>query len=86
MIQLVVILFLTNFLRTLLFIVIVYYVIRFINRQVLPFFKGQSNVSQRPGNSPNRRPEGDVRVENNQQQNSRIPRDEGEYVDFEEID
>lgn len=86
MIQLVVILFLTNFVRTLFFILIAYYVIRFINRQVLPFFKGPSNVSQRPGNSPNRRPEGDIRVEQNQQQNSRIPRDEGEYVDFEEID
>ncbi len=85
MVMLVIILYLTNFLRTLLFFVILYYLIRAINRYVLPLFRA-SQSSRQPGNGRERRPEGDVRVENNRRQGSRIPRDEGEYVDFEEID
>lgn len=85
MIVLNVILFLANFLRTLLFVLILYYVIRFIGRYILPFFR---NVYGQPGatsNDRNPRPEGEVRVEGNQSQKSRVSRDEGEYVDFEEV-
>ncbi|WP_423129469.1 hypothetical protein [Gaoshiqia sp. Z1-71] len=86
MTELNVILFLVNFLRTLFFILIIYYVIRFINRYLLPFFGSSSNPASRHRPEQNRRPEGDVRLEKNQSYGSRIPRDEGEYVDFEEID
>lgn len=86
MIVLNVILFLVNFLRTVFFILIIYYVIRFINRHILPFFSSQSGRAGQSTNYRNSRPEGDVRLEKNQPRNSRIPRDEGEYVDFEEVD
>ncbi len=86
--MLTVILYIWNFIRTILFIVVAYYLIKLIS-------KGYSSLvnknSGRPGNQRQQgprsnRPEGDVRVENNSGQGSRIPKDEGEYVDFEEID
>ncbi len=86
MIVLNVFLFLVNFFRTLLIIVIIYYVVRFIGKYVLPFFIGQHQQQQQSHTNRTKRPDGDVRVEKNQHSGSRIPRDEGEYVDFEEID
>ncbi|MGV8092795.1 MAG: hypothetical protein AB2L24_13140 [Mangrovibacterium sp.] len=72
-------------LRLLLIILLAYYIFRFLNRHVFSLFRGPD---ERPRHRENasRRPEGDVRIENNRSKNSRIPRDEGEYVDFEEID
>jgi hypothetical protein len=72
-------------LRLLLILVLVYYIFKFINKIVVTFLRGPDDSSRYRDNTP-RRPEGDVRLENNRQQKSRIPRDEGEYVDFEEID
>jgi len=86
MIELDVILFFVNFVRTLFFILILYYLIRIINRYVLPVWRGLSGQQQQTRARQNKRPEGDVRIENNRRQESRVPRDEGEYVDFEEID
>ena len=86
MMMLTVILFLVNFFRTLLIILIVYYGIKIIRRVVLPLLSNQPKQPNQPNPRRNQRPEGDVRVEKNQQYDSRISKDEGEYVDFEEID
>jgi hypothetical protein len=72
-------------LRLLLIILLAYYLFRFLNRHVFSLFRGPDERPRYRENTP-RRPEGDVRIENNKSQNSHIPRDEGEYVDFEEID
>jgi len=80
-----VILFAVNFFRTVLIIVVAYYLIRFISRVVMPMFSNQPN-SNNNYQRQNKRNEGDVTIENNRQQGGKIPRDEGEYVDFEEID
>ena len=86
MMMLTVILFLVNFFRTLFIILIVYYAIKIIRRVVFPLLSNQSRQPTQPSPRRNQRPEGDVRVEKNQQYDSRISKDDGEYVDFEEID
>ena len=71
--------------RTILVIAVIYFLIRFFKRVVSPMF---NPPQQRPGNfqdKDNRR-EGDVRVEKDRKRKSNIQEDEGEYVDFEEID
>ena len=72
-------------LKLILFCLVIYYVVRFFSRGLSSLFGGPYERSRNSGNAP-RRPEGDVRIENNSQKNSHISRDEGEYVDFEEID
>jgi hypothetical protein len=72
-------------LKLILFCLVIYYVVRFFSRGLSALFGGPDNRPRHSENSP-RRPEGDVRIENNRAQNSRIRRDEGEYVDFEEIE
>lgn len=72
-------------LKLILFCLVIYYVVRFFSRGLSALFGGPDDRPRHSGNSP-RRPEGDVRIENNRAQNSRISRDEGEYVDFEEIE
>lgn len=72
--------------RTLLILVVVYYLFRFLFRVLLPLF-GFVQASRRAQqqDSPAQRPEGEVRVENRSNTQSTVRRDEGEYVDFEEI-
>ena len=88
-----VLLFLTNFIRTLVIIVVVYYAFRFISRYLLPFVvnKGIKNMQdkineqQRQSQRSSRKP-GEVTVEyknGNQRNNSQ---NRGEYVDFEEVE
>ena len=86
MMMLTVILFLVNFFRTLLIILIVYYGIKIIRLVVLPLLSNQPKQPNQTNPRRNKRPEGDVRVEKKQQYDSRISKDDGEYVDFEEID
>lgn len=83
-----VILFLMGFLRTLLLVVIFYYLFRFIVKLLAPVF-GYQQVNKNQGQQNRRteqRSEGDVRVENVKNQKSHYSKDEGEYVDFEEVD
>lgn len=93
MMKLLVILYLVNFIKTVFYIVVFYYLIKWITRGFSKYFgnqSGQKNFQNQSGSGqprrPNQRPEGDIRVENPRNYDSRIPRDEGEYVDFEEID
>lgn len=67
------------------FALVIYYVLRFFSRGLRSLFSDPEEQPRKGENRP-RRPEGDVRVENNKNRNSRISRDEGEYVDFEEIE
>ena len=88
-----VILFLVNFFRTIFIIAVVYFVIRLFSRLVLPYLvqKGVKNMQQNMDDqyrSQQRsgRHEGDVTIEKNQRPKKNNSRDEGEYIDFEEVE
>lgn len=72
-------------LKILLYILLAYYVFRFIGRGMKALF-GEPEEGRRRTQNPPRRPEGDVRLERDPRPGSRVRRDEGEYVDFEEVD
>lgn len=72
-------------LKLLLYGILIYYVVRFFGRLAGSLFGDPGDKPRYREREP-RRPEGDVRVENRREQNPRSRRDEGEYVDFEEID
>ncbi len=86
-------LYIVNFLRTLIIIAVIYYAIRLFTRYVLPLFlenkikemKQKMEEQQRQQQRSAKR-DGDVTIEYNQKDNSVRNRDEGEYVDFEEVD
>jgi hypothetical protein len=83
-----VILVLTNFLKTVGIIVISYYVLKFVGRLLFPIVvkKAVNNMQARQHTYAERKPEGQVTVERKPgtQQQSRY--NQGEYVDFEEVD
>ena len=91
--DLLVLLFLTNFIRTLIIIVVIYYAFRFISRYVFPLLldKGIKNMQnkvyeqQRQSQRATRQP-GEVTVENNSSQGRSVKQNKGEYVDFEEVE
>ena len=91
--DLLVILFLTNFLKTLFIIVIVYYGIRLISRYLLPILvdKGLKNMQQKMQDQQRQgqrsaRPPGDVTIEYNNRTGKNSSQTKGDYVDFEEVD
>lgn len=83
-----VILVLTNFLKTVGIIVVSYYVLKFVGRLLFPIVvkKAVNNMQARQQTYSERKPEGQVTVETKRgsQQQSRY--NQGEYVDFEEVD
>ena len=91
--DLLILLYLTNFLRTLFIIAVVYYGIRLFSRYILPMLvdKGLKNMQQKMQdqqrqNRSSARPPGDVTIEGNQQRGKNTGQIKGEYVDFEEVD
>lgn len=87
-----ILLYLVGFLRTILVIALIYFGIKVVTRYILPMLvdKGVKNMQQKmyeqQHGKGSKRPEGEVTIENknkNQQSNSR---NNGEYVDFEEVD
>jgi uncharacterized membrane protein (DUF106 family) len=86
-------LYIVNFLRTLIIIAIIYYAIRLFTRYVLPLIlenkikdmqqkmQEQQRKQQRSGKR-----DGDVTIEYDQKRNNIRNRDDGEYVDFEEVE
>ncbi len=91
--NLLIILAITNFLRTIFIIVIIYYGIRLFTRYVLPFLldKGLKNMQQKMHeqqrqNQRSGRPPGEVTIEDNRRNNKNGGQIKGEYVDFEEVD
>ena len=91
--QLLVILYLVNFLRTIFIIAVIYYAIRLISKYVLPLLidKGVKNMQQKMYDQQKQtqrrtRPEGEVIIEKNKKDNKNDIQNKGEYVDFEEVD
>jgi len=88
-----ILLYITNFLRTLLTILLFYYGIRFIVRYILPLFsdKGTKNIQQKMyeqqrQNQRNIRREGEVTIESKNKNGNYVQQNQGEYVDFEEVE
>ena len=91
--NLIIILVVTNFLRTLFIIVIIYYGIRLFTRYILPMLvdKGLKNMQQKMQdqqrqNQRSTRPPGDVTIEFNNKTGKNSSQTKGDYVDFEEVD
>ena len=91
--NLLILLFLVNFLRTLLIIAIVYYGIRLFTRFVLPLLvdKGLKNMQQKMQEQQRQqqgaaRPKDEVTIEYDKNSNKSNTPGKGEYVDFEEIE
>ncbi len=91
--DLLILLYLTNFLRTLFIIAVIYYGIRLFSRYILPMLvdKGLKNMQQKMQNQQQQnqrstRPPGDVTIEGNPQRGKNNGQIKGEYVDFEEVD
>ncbi|AHW59702.1 protein of unknown function [Draconibacterium orientale] len=84
-------LYIVGFLRTLVIIAVIYFGFRFIVRYLFPKIidKGMKNMQQKMQEQQRqqhpKRPEGEVTVENRRSSN-RNNQDNGEYVDFEEVD
>lgn len=83
-----VILTIAGFLRTVGIIVIVYYGLKFLGRLLFPIVvkKAVNNMQSRQSTYTERKPEGEVTVEKKTTQQGRHPQNEGEYVDFEEVE
>ncbi len=91
--NLLIILYITNFLRTLFIIAIIYYGIRLLSKYILPMLvdKGLKNMQQKMQDQQRQsqrstRPPGDVTIEGNPQRGKNNDQIKGEYVDFEEVD
>lgn len=88
-----IILYIVNFLRTLIIIAVIYYAIRLISRYVLPLLidKGVKNMQQKMYDQQKQtkqssRNEGEVTIENKKQNNNIDNQKKGDYVDFEEVE
>ena len=83
-----VILVLTNFLKTVGIIVLIYFVLRFVGRLLFPIIvkKAVNNMQARQSTYAKRKPEGEVTVEEKSGKQARHHNTQGEYVDFEEVE
>ncbi len=79
-----------NFLTTVGLIVVIYYGLKFLGRLLFPIVvkKAVNNMQARQASYYTReqKHEGEVTVENNRRQQRQTSGNEGEYVDFEEIE
>ncbi len=87
-----VLLVITNFLRTLFIILVIWYGIKLITKYVFPIFlnKTMRNMQSRMEEQirqqqRSQRSDGEVTIEKNRRNNA-SKANEGEYVDFEEVD
>ena len=86
-----IVLYLVGFLRTLFIIAIIYFAIRIFTRYILPMLvdKGVKNMQEKMKDQyqqqRNQRKEGEVTIEYNSK-NKNSKQNQGEYVDFEEVD
>jgi len=81
--------------RTIFYILVFYYVFKFIGRLVMPYFlkKGVERMQQQQQNTANnfrqeeKKKEGTVTIKKGSQENndSTFMENQGEYVDFEEV-
>ena len=91
--ELLVILYIVGFFRTILIIAAIYYAIRLFSRYVLPLLvdKGIKNMQQKMQNQQfqnqhKQRRDGEVTIENNRTTQRGNSQTQGDYVDFEEVD
>jgi hypothetical protein len=91
--DLLIILYLVNFLRTLFIIVIIYYGIRLVTRYILPLLldKGIKNMQQKMQDQQRQsqrstRPPGEVTIEFKNKGGKNGSQTKGDYVDFEEVE
>ncbi|NCB07299.1 MAG: DUF4834 family protein [Bacteroidia bacterium] len=90
--SLLIVLYITNFIKTLFIIAVIYYGIRIFTRYILPSIvdKGIKNMQQKMNDQHRQqrpsRPEGDVIIEKNQRNSQNTRQNQGEYVDFEEVE
>ena len=87
--QLFVILSPVGFFRTVGIIVVIYFALKFIGRLLFPIVvkKAVDNMQARQSSSrTDRKPEGEVTIEKKTGQQQRHSKNEGEYVDFEEVE
>ena len=78
-----------GFVRTVLIVVVAFYVIGFIGRLLVPFLiKRQVRKFQQENKTYNynQKPEGEVSVKEEKQNNKLIDENDAEYVDYEEVD
>ena len=86
-------LYLLNFIRTIIIIAVIYFGMRLFTRYILPIIldkkiKDMHNKMQDKQKQQNRtnRNEGDVTIEYEKNRNKNQSRNNGEYVDFEEVE
>lgn len=91
--ELLVILYFVGFLRTVFVIAIIYFVIRVFSRYILPMLvekgvKGmqQKMYEQQRQKQQSNKHEGEVTIEYNDKNKKNRNQNEGDYVDFEEVD
>ena len=91
--DLLILLVLTNFIRTIFIIVIIYYGIRLFTRYILPMLvdKGLKNMQQKMQDQQRQsqrstRPPGEVTIEYNNRTGKNSSQKKGDYVDFEEVE
>lgn len=85
--------YMVGFLRTLFIIAVIYFAIRIFTRYILPFLieKGVKNMQQKMNDQHrqqqnNQRREGEVTVEYKNGEKRNGKQNQGEYIDFEEVD
>lgn len=76
-----------GFVRTVLIIIVVYYLFKIIGKIALNLFVNQAKANiRRQQQQADTRREGEVTITSNRNAGSKYDRSQGEYVDFEEID
>lgn len=84
----------SNFIRTLVYIIAIYYILKFLARIFFPILvkkavqHAEDNFKQQYSQprDPYRKPDGEVTFDANQAARSRETKKVGEYIDYEEID
>lgn len=77
-----------GFLKTILIIIAIFYILNLIGRYLIPYIiKKQLNKFQNNNNFYNNdtKPEGEINIKQTNKKKSPINSDEGEYVDFEDL-
>lgn len=77
--MLAILLYLVSFLRTLIVILVIVFIIRWLQRVMAPTSKSSNNSQQAPR-------EGETTIRFDNKGKKVVNKDEGEYVDFEEVD
>lgn len=91
--ELFVVLYITNLLKTLFIILIIFYLLRIVGRYLFPFLiqKGVNSMQNKMNNQywekqRTSKREGEVTIERDRSGRSGSRQQEGEYIDFEEVD